>query len=103
MLPSVKIFHPILNTDRQSYALTGKSKCVWSFFWKIFQAFKHCEMIYIWHTKSQQKSNSFWDTESVQKFQSREYFNPLANNGTSVSKSQGKTSFDSKKSYTLSI
>lgn len=91
MLPSVKFFHPILNTDRQSYALTGKPKYVWSLFWKIFQAFKHCEVIYTWHTKSQQKSNSSWDTESVQKFQSREHVNPLTHNGISVHKLQGKT------------
>lgn len=47
MLPSVKFFHPILNTDCQSSALTGKSECVRSLFWKICQAFKHCEVIYI--------------------------------------------------------
>jgi hypothetical protein len=66
MLPSVNFFHPILNINCQHSALTRKSQRVRSLFWKIFQAFKHCEVIYIWHTKSQQKSNSSWGTESVQ-------------------------------------
>lgn len=46
MLPSVKFFHPILSRDCQALVLTGKSVCQ-TLFWKIFQAFKHCEVIYI--------------------------------------------------------